>query len=682
MLKNHFDPTLPLKYVIYARMSTDRQNPRSPEQQEATIRETIERMGHPWQYLKTYRDDGISGRYTKKRPAFMEMRSDIRSGRIRPDVILVDTAERFGRSDDTNQIRRELFTQCGIRVLTADSHFVDPQSVPGTALAFVEGLRSTEENRIKAHNVERGKRDAIRHKVWPGGPVPFGFRLEATIREGANGRQEIDYSRIVPEPAAAGVIRLLFQTANEMNWGMARLAKFLNSHPDVPAALKPLRAENVGYWLGSPLYRGDYVWGRVSTGVIDDRRICQANPESEHLIVEDYCEAIVPKDLWEAVQVKRKLRSRQYSAKKRAAKKSPGNLPVARGLVLKYPLTGLVRCGHCGRSMIPASSREYQSVRGDRRRYVGYVCPAAVGGTCENKTRVPEDWLRKVVVAKVLDYLQLGEECTSAEMLEQLIALIEREIQRVERERPSRAPALQAEFKELGRQIQGWAKSLARPELPDAIRRDLEERWSAADSRKREIELELDEELREQVRQRLVVDPEDVIKRLQSLHEVLAGDNATEANLQLALHIDAIESYSGGRVELRICKLGLQPALVASIVDLVAEKPVRKLDQHKRRRGRLATDSVIGEAFDSDDAMYFAMDPDRFAGLPDAYFWTDTFQVPKRQCWAELHAVAVYARRGDGLTFQALAKEFGASVPTIRKAYRIGKQLTDRGEAA
>lgn len=682
MLKNNFDPKQPLTFVSYCRMSTDLQNPRSPEQQEATIRETIKRMGYSWQCLKTYRDDGISGRFIKKRPGFMEMRGDIQSGRIRPQLILVDTAERFGRSEEVSQIRRQLFSRFGIRLLTADSGFVDPQSVSGTALAFVEGLRSTEENRIKAHNVERGKRDAIRQKVWPGGTVPFGFRLAATIREGANGRQEIDYSRIVPEPAAADVIRLLFQTAHETNWGAGRLANFLNSHPDVPAALKPLRADNVGYWLASPIYKGTYVWGRVSTGVIDDQRVCQANPESEHLIVEDYCEAIVPKDLWEAVRVKRTMRSQQYSAKKRAAKKSSGNVPVARGLVLKYPLTGLVRCGHCGRSMIPASSAEYKTVRGDLRRYVGYVCKAALGGTCENKTRVPEDWLRKVVVAQVLDYLQLGEDSASAEVLEQLIALIGREIQRVEEERPSRAPALQAELKELDRQIQGWAKSLARPELPDAIRRDLEERWSAADSRKREIELELDEESRKQVRQRLAVDPEDVSRRLRSLHEVLAGDNATEANLQLALHIDAVESYSGGRVQLRICKLGLQPALVAPIMDLVTEKPVRKLDQHKRRRGRLATDSVIGEAFDSDDAMYFAMDPDRFAGLPDDYFWIDTFQVPKHQCWAELHAAAVYARRGDGLTFQALAKEFGVSVPTIRKAYRIGKQLADRGEAA
>jgi len=61
MLRVQFSLNKRWRVVIYARMSSDRQNPRSPEQQIATIEETIHRSGLDWVVVKTYRDDGISG---------------------------------------------------------------------------------------------------------------------------------------------------------------------------------------------------------------------------------------------------------------------------------------------------------------------------------------------------------------------------------------------------------------------------------------------------------------------------------------------------------------------------------------------------------------------------------------------------------------------------------------------
>src|SRR5206468_1023802 len=121
-----------------------------------------------------------------KRPDFQRMLREIRTEAIHVDAILVDTFERFGRAEELATLRRELYKQHGVLVLTADSQFADPTSATGQVMAAFECLRATEENRVKAHNVLRGKRDAARQGHWPGGLPPFGYKLESvmTVRNG------------------------------------------------------------------------------------------------------------------------------------------------------------------------------------------------------------------------------------------------------------------------------------------------------------------------------------------------------------------------------------------------------------------------------------------------------------------------------------------------------------------
>ncbi len=258
MLNRTLDFLKPLLVVLYLRMSNDDQNPRSPEQQQATIMETTKRMGYPWIVVKTYRDDGISGRYQRKRPGFTQMLSDIRTGKVKADTIVVDTIERFGRIEELPALRRELHIRHGVLILTADTQFSDPTSVAGKALATFESLRSTEDNRIKAHNVLRGKRDCIRQGHWPGGSPPFGLRLQSVTNE-SNGRQEFDHCILAPDPQCAPIIQRLFEQARSTGMGCSRLARMLNQDPQVPSQLKPFYDQTVNYWLQQPIYCGELV---------------------------------------------------------------------------------------------------------------------------------------------------------------------------------------------------------------------------------------------------------------------------------------------------------------------------------------------------------------------------------------------------------------------------------------
>ena len=157
MLKRSFDPHSQFSCVVYLRMSSEKQNERSPDQQLAEIEHRIKQLGYPWTIVKEYRDNGVSGRYRRKRLQYQQMVQDIKLGRLKADLILVDTIERFGRVDDLQTIRKNSAEKSGVLVLTADSNFADPTTPQGKALGAFEAMRATEDSRIKAHNVFRGQ---------------------------------------------------------------------------------------------------------------------------------------------------------------------------------------------------------------------------------------------------------------------------------------------------------------------------------------------------------------------------------------------------------------------------------------------------------------------------------------------------------------------------------------------
>lgn len=399
MLKRSFDPKLLYRYVSYGRMSDEDQNPRSPDQQFDSIEKVRQQRGFPWIRLGTYRDDAVKGRLILKRPGLQEMLRDIGTGRVKPDLIAVDTFERFGRAEEIALLRRDLHKRYGILVVTADSGFADPTSMAGKALAFVEQMRATESNYVKAHEVLRGKIDTARQGHWPGGPAPFGCRIESVFTN-RRGRTEFDYSVLVPNTETAWIITRMFAKGCETAWGQTRLARFLNECADIPAALKPFQGSTVGRWLDNRIYVGELVFNRHSTDIIDDCRVIERNPESELVIVPGFCEPLVARAVWDAYQSIRNTR-RKPEVGKGADGDDKLIAPLRRGLALNYLLSGLVRCGECGRSMTASSTGIYVTTTGEQRRYVTYVCPAMLDGSCDNAVRVPEDWLRNVVVGTI-----------------------------------------------------------------------------------------------------------------------------------------------------------------------------------------------------------------------------------------------------------------------------------------
>lgn len=258
-----------------------------------------------------------------------------------------------------------------------------------------------------------------------------------------------------------------------------------------------------------------------------------------------------------------------------------------------------------------------------------------------------------------------------------LLMQIEAELHAMSAGRHDNRPALENELEDLGKQIQGWSLSLAKPDLSTAVRETLEKNLDAAIQRRQGIEQQLAEIESLPRRAEAVVDPQEVVNRLNDLADLLATQNPSRTNLELSLHIDTICCYQDGRVVVRTCKLGA----LAGSTELLAKPgelpspdssgdPAAFVAKPRRRTLRRVSD-CDGDHAALQAAAHRAADVNRFAGLGDEWFWVDEFLIPGLACWAREHAEEVGNLRATGLSQQRIADRFEVTVPTVRHALRI-----------
>ena len=682
MIKTQFDPAKACRYVRYGRMSSDMQNPRSPEQQFDTIDALLRRAGNPWAHAGDYRDDGISGRFMRKRPGFRKMIEDIEAGRVPVDLVLVDTFERFGRAEECESLRRSLQTKYGVLVLTADSGFTDPTSVAGKALAVAESFRSTADKQTKSHDVLRGKIDAAREKHWPGGVPPMGYCLESVMKSAA-GPAEVDYRILVPNPVDVKWPKLMFALAREKGYGSTRIAKHVNSVPEFVQRFGKIDQTAVGYILDNPIYKGVLRFNRVATDLIDDCRVQQRNEACEIVYVENYCEPLVSVEDWDSIRAMRARRADQIKAAR-----LPGNdndrkqiAPLQAGIVLKYPLSGLVRCAKCGAAMVASKSGAKDP---EAMSYYYYRCPGYVSGACTNRIYVPGNWLWTAVVAKLRERLfplpAVDGLSIVPSWVEEIILEVTLELERLVNQRGDERPVLERELSDLDARLNGWMQSLSNPALNSIVRQEIERKYGEALKRKHEIDMAIAtlEHDRQHVDE--LLDPQPAMACLQYLDCVLAGANPTEVNNELMRHIERIEASEDGRIVMFSHALGIFEGLACHLSESTASTaPItagsndemhRTVTPRALRQRRKMTLTLDTTSTQRSRRLTSAIN------LPDRWLFEDIFQIPEHRSWAEEHAREVAAYRlQNHATMEVTAAHFGKTVPTVRAALEHAKKI-------
>jgi hypothetical protein len=262
--------------------------------------------------------------------------------------------------------------------------------------------------------------------------------------------------------------------------------------------------------------------------------------------------------------------------------------------------------------------------------------------------------------------------------------MVRQEQQRLRAEEPDQIAAETEELRQLEQQLTGWSMTLGNPQLPQAVRADIEAHYARGKQRQQDLlrSVAARKALQDQLDRTL--DAKTVIAALHRLGEILAGYNPTLGNLELSKHIDVILCYSDGRVEMRGTMLGLFEGAIELLggrgnhAATCLETTCGHSPVVPRRRGRLRVPNLSAEGEGLIGAADTSLDPERFAGLPPSFLWTESLQIGENSYWSEQHAAEVARMRKEGRTHEQLAALFAVTVPTIRKALHIAAK-TDEG---
>lgn len=195
------NPT-PKRVVIYARVSTEHEAQINALENQLDWYKPILEMHKEWQVVNWYVDKGITGTSAEKRPQFMQMIFDAKSGKF--DLIITREVSRFARNTvDTLNYTRLLKTH------KVDVYFINDNiktsDGDGEFRLTIMASLSQDESRKTSVRVKAGQQTSMDNGVFYGSGNILGYRRKETIDD--NNKKHVDF---LVEPKQAETVKMIF----------------------------------------------------------------------------------------------------------------------------------------------------------------------------------------------------------------------------------------------------------------------------------------------------------------------------------------------------------------------------------------------------------------------------------------------------------------------------------------
>ncbi|MXZ90456.1 MAG: recombinase family protein [Chloroflexi bacterium] len=414
--KREFVPLTPA--ALYARVSSDRQDvDLSVAAQLRALRDYAKNNGYS--VAREYVDEAESGRIAD-RPQFREMIEEGSRPRAPFQVILVWKFSRFTRKREHAVAFKAQLRRKGIRVVS-----ITEQAEDNATGRLLEGIiESVDEyySENLGQEVTRGMREAASRGFFLGSKAPFGY-TRVKVSDGVKDRPTLEV-----DPVAAPIVTEIFESSRRGN-GLAEICKELNGR-GITNRGRRWQKNVVHYLLTNEAYTGTAVWGVKSK---DEKA-------GEPVRVENAWPGLVSRELFDAVQ--QGLHQRAPSVQRPARVGS------------QYLLSGLLRCGVCGRSYSAQGAKSGQ--------FAYYVCSSLFregAGACTarylNSSKVED-----LVIEKV------RERILTEETITELVTLVAEEIDNLAGEVNGRLTAINSELSDVETRLENLYQALETKQLP------------------------------------------------------------------------------------------------------------------------------------------------------------------------------------------------------------------------
>ena len=513
------------RVAIYARFSSDQQNPRSAADQARLCRVFAEARG--WRVVEVYEDLALSGA-SKHRPDFQRLVRDAKARRF--DVVVCESLDRLGRK--LADIA-ELFDQ--LSFLGIGIHTIQQGPVTHLHIGMLGTMSQLFLADLKA-KTRRGLR-AVAEEGRNAGGRSYGYRV-GSGDDGRRGQRTIDPTQ------AAIVVRIFEQYAAGVSPKRIALALNAEAIPGprggawAPSAINGDRAKGTGI-LNNTLYVGRQVWGRREWVKNPDtgRRVARPGAEDGQVVTELPALRIIDDALWERVKARQAGLERRSPRSSGVGEEVPA--PFWARQRPKYLFSGLMVCGTCGGGFSKISAAHF-----------GCSTARNKGETaCRNLLTIRRDRLEETVLGA------LRERLMDPELFRVFVREFTAEWNRLQAKSTAGTSGRRAELARVKQQIERLVDAIAEGSPAAAVR----SRMATLEARRVTLEAELAEATAPAPRLHPAL--ADVYRdQVAALSAALEGDDASEARDQIRALVEAIRLVPEGgalRVEVRGALAGI-----------------------------------------------------------------------------------------------------------------------------
>ena len=316
---------LPLRKRVaaYARVSSDKDAMFQSLSSQISYYSDLIQSNPEWEFVEVFADYALTGT-RDTRPEFQRMLAECRAGNI--STIITKSISRLARNTVTVLESVQALRELGVDIFfeKENIHSISPE---GDLMLTVLSSYAQEESRSVSENCLWRIRKQFADGRPTGGNL-LGYRQENAV------------FIIIPEEAA--LVKQIFEDYLS-GMGFVAIERKLRSQGvkfSKSAISKLLRNEK---------YQGDMLLQKTFTlDHISKKKIVNRG-EKQQFYVQDSHEAIIPKEMFEAVQAAIARRAEHFNSKPQP--------PIS------YPFTGIIRCGKCGanyRRKITAAGSKYE----------------------------------------------------------------------------------------------------------------------------------------------------------------------------------------------------------------------------------------------------------------------------------------------------------------------------------
>ncbi len=277
-------------------------------------------------------EEVVSGESLMHRPQMLELLKEVENKHF--DAVLVMDMDRLGRGNMKEQgLILETFQQSKTKIVTPRKTY-DLDNEWDEEYTEFETFMARRELKLITRRMQGGRIRSIEEGNYIATRPPYGY----TIKELSNGRT------LEPHPEQAPIVKMIFEwyTHDDPKERIAtsRIANKLNDFGYVTYTGKPWQSHSVLNIIKNAVYAGRLQWKKKEQKKSKEpgkRRDTRMRDKEEWIDVEGKHEPLISMDTYQKAQ---SILKKKY------------HVPYQLQNGIKNPLAGLIRCNHCGSSMI------------------------------------------------------------------------------------------------------------------------------------------------------------------------------------------------------------------------------------------------------------------------------------------------------------------------------------------